>query len=179
MAEIAQNCPIGHRQKSCPGLHSATTGPITTIQTPLESSWAVGVHWLCHLPDFRFQNGRNCPKLPDRPPPKILSGLTLGNYWPDYPDSNTTWMLSGCRCALAMSFVWFPISKWPKMPKIGQMWHFLGVLTASSSLPHRLLATPSPFNFLTAPLRHCMLTAPIGHPSGLHFVSDRWASDTV
>ena len=37
------------------------------------------------------------------------------------------------------------------MPKFGQMWHFLGVLTASSSLPHRLLATPSPFNFLTAP----------------------------
>ena len=33
------------------------------IQTPLESSWAVGVHWLCHLSDFRFQNGRKGPKL--------------------------------------------------------------------------------------------------------------------
>ena len=106
-----------HRQKSFPGLHSATTGPIITIQKPLESSRAVGVHWLCHLPDFRFRNARNCPKLPDRPPPKILSGLTLGNYWPDYHDSKTTWKLSGCRCALAMSFARFPISKCPKLPK--------------------------------------------------------------
>ena len=63
MAQNAQNCPIGHRQKSSPGLLSATTGPITTIQTPLESSRAVGVHWLCHLSDFRFQNGRKGPKL--------------------------------------------------------------------------------------------------------------------
>ena len=124
---------LSFRQKSCPGLHSTTTGPIITIRTPLESSQGVGVHWLCHLPDIWFQKRRNCPKLPDRPPPKILSRLTLGNYWPDYHDSKSTWKLSGCRCALVVSFAWFTIPKCPKLGKTAWSGILGGILTAHHS----------------------------------------------
>ena len=104
-----------------PELNSATNSRIITIQKPLESSRTVGVHWLCHLPDCWFQNGRNCPKLPDRPPQISCPGLhsattgpiitiqktlessrAVGVHWPKLPKttrSATPKLLSGLNAS--------------------------------------------------------------------------------
>ena len=145
--------------KSCPGLHSATTGPITTIQTPLESSRAVGVHWLCHLPNFRFQNGRKCPKLPDRPPPKSCPGLHSATTGPIIP------IQTPLECSRAVGVHWlchlsdFRFQNGRKCPNLGKC----GIFWASLLLARRSLTACLPLHrhSTSLPLRSVTACSPL------------------
>ena len=60
---ISKSLKLGKTARSatkilCPGLYSTITGPNITIPKPLESSQALGVHWLC-----QFGPISKCPKL--------------------------------------------------------------------------------------------------------------------
>ena len=128
--------------KSARSATAKITGPITTIQTPLESSRAVGVHWLCHLPNFRFQNGRKCPELPDRPPPKSCPGLHSAITGPIIP------IQTPLECSRAVGVHWlchlsdFRFQNGRKCPNLGKC----GIFWASLLLTLRSLTACLPLH---------------------------------